>query len=88
VRALAGLQDPTMLRSLSKEVRDCHAHGEDCARKAEIAFTDEHRDDLLRLQQSRLTLARSYEFAETAYRLLETQRTPPRRVLRLGSEEI
>jgi uncharacterized protein with PIN domain len=53
-----------MLRKLSKEVGDCYAHAEECARKAKEAIFEELRNDYLRLQQSWLTLARSYEFAE------------------------
>jgi hypothetical protein len=52
-----------MLKSLSKEVRGCYAHAEACARKAENAFNEEMRADFLSLEQSWLTLARSYEFA-------------------------
>jgi hypothetical protein len=53
-----------MLRKLSKEIASCYAHAEACKRKADSALTDERREDFLRLQQSWLTLARSYEFAE------------------------
>jgi DNA-binding NarL/FixJ family response regulator len=53
-----------MLRKLSKEVSDCYAHAEDCASKAAEACTQQHREALLRLKQSWLNLALSYEFAE------------------------
>jgi len=52
-----------MLQGLSKEIRDCYARAEACARKAEQSFSEEMRADFLRLEQSWLTLARSYEFA-------------------------
>ena len=52
-----------MLHSLSSQIRDCYAHAEACARKAEAAFNNEMREDFLRLEKSWLTLARSYEFA-------------------------
>lgn len=53
-----------MLRKLSKEVSDCYGQGDDCAHKAAEALTEQSRDDYLRSQQSCLTLAHSYEFAE------------------------
>jgi hypothetical protein len=53
-----------MLRKLSDEVRECYAHADECAHKAQDAFTAEMREDFLRLQKSWLALARSYEFAE------------------------
>ena len=53
-----------MLRQLSKEVSDCYAHAEVCARKAVEATADESREDYLRVQRHWLTLARSYEFGE------------------------
>lgn len=51
-----------MLRKLSNEIADCHAHAEACARKAAEATTDHERDGYLGLQQHWLTLARSREF--------------------------
>lgn len=53
-----------MLKSLSKEICDCHARADACAEKAKNAFNEEMREDFLRLQDSWLKLARSYEFAE------------------------
>lgn len=53
-----------MLKSLSKEIRDCHAHAENCEERAETALNAEMRKDFLRLRDSWLNLARSYEFAE------------------------
>jgi hypothetical protein len=53
-----------MLRKLSKEVSECYARAEDCTRKAAEALTEERREDYLRLQQSWLNLALSYDFAE------------------------
>jgi hypothetical protein len=52
-----------MLRQLGDEVRECYARAEECARKAKNAFSEDMRDDFLRLEQSWLTLARSFEFA-------------------------
>ena len=53
-----------MLRRLSKEISECYAHADDCARKAAEASSEELRDDFLRLQRSWLNLAHSYEFTE------------------------
>lgn len=53
-----------MLRKLSKEVRDCYARAEECARKAKQVVNEELQKDYLRTQQSWLTVARSYEFVE------------------------
>jgi hypothetical protein len=53
-----------MLRQLGKEVSDCYAQAEECARKAAEATTDQARIDYLRLHQHWLTLARSYELGE------------------------
>ncbi len=52
-----------MLKSLSKEQRDCLERAEDCARKAAQALTKELRQDFLQLEKSYLNLARSYEFS-------------------------
>jgi hypothetical protein len=52
-----------MLRRLNKEVSECYARAESCAREAAEATTEGRREDLLRLQESWLTLALSYEFA-------------------------
>jgi hypothetical protein len=53
-----------ILKSLSKEIRDCHARAEACEDKARRAFTEEMREDFLQLRDSWLKLARSYEFTE------------------------
>jgi hypothetical protein len=53
-----------VFKSLSKEVRDCHARAEACAEKAQNAFNAEMREDFLRLRDSWLKLAQSYQFAE------------------------
>jgi hypothetical protein len=66
-----------MLESLSREIRDCYQRAEACARMADAALHEAMRLDLLRLEQSWLNLARSYEFAA---RLVDftgyTRRTP------------
>jgi hypothetical protein len=53
-----------MLRSFSEEIRHCYEHAEACARKAEYAASEEMRHDFLRLEQSWLQLARSYQLVE------------------------
>ena len=55
-----------MPRELSAEIRSIYAYAEDCNRKANLAATDELRQDLLRLQQNWMNLAYSYEIAENA----------------------
>jgi len=64
VEANYDLRVADMLRQLSKEVSDCYAHAEVCARKAAEATADQSREDYLRVQRHWLTLARSYEFGE------------------------
>jgi hypothetical protein len=64
VEELNGCEGSQMLRKLSENVAHCYRHAEECRRKAEDAFTDEMREDFLRLEQSWLNLAHSYEFAE------------------------
>ncbi len=53
-----------MLRKLSKEVADCYTRAEECGRKAAEAVSQQVRNDYLRIQQTWLKLARSYEFGE------------------------
>jgi hypothetical protein len=52
------------MKKISKEIRDCREHADQCARKAKLALSRESRDDFLRLQKNWLDLARSYELAE------------------------
>jgi hypothetical protein len=53
-----------VLNNLSKEIRECYRHAEDCALKA-IAHTDAQlKQSFLDLEQRWLFLARSYEFSE------------------------
>ncbi len=49
---------------LTKEIKDCHAHAAHCARQAQHAASSDIRDDFLRLEQSWLQLAHSYEIAQ------------------------
>jgi hypothetical protein len=65
-----------MLRKLSQEVSDCYAHAEEAGRKAKETSSEELRKDYLRAQQSWLTLAHGYEFAE---RLLDFSKENERR---------
>jgi len=53
-----------MTGHLDKAIDECRAHAAHCARKAETALEQGVRDDFLRLTQSWLQLARSYEFAQ------------------------
>jgi hypothetical protein len=49
---------------LIKEIEDCQAHAAHCARQANNATCPNIRADFLRLEQSWLQLAHSYEVAQ------------------------
>jgi hypothetical protein len=49
---------------LIKEIEDCQAHAAHCARQANGAACPNIRADFLRLEQSWLQLARSYQVAQ------------------------
>jgi hypothetical protein len=49
---------------LIKEIEDCQAHAAHCARQAIDAACPNLREDFLRLEQSWLQLAHSYEVAQ------------------------
>jgi hypothetical protein len=49
---------------LIKEIEDCQAHATHCARQATNATSPDIREDFLRLEQSWLQLAHSYEVAQ------------------------
>ncbi|HEX4043393.1 MAG TPA: hypothetical protein VHY10_16970 [Xanthobacteraceae bacterium] len=53
-----------MTGHLAKAIDDCRKHAAHCARKANAALDREAREDFLRLEQSWLQLARSYEVAQ------------------------
>ncbi|MGB7037021.1 MAG: hypothetical protein WBD71_16025 [Xanthobacteraceae bacterium] len=55
-----------MMADPAKPIAECRAHAADCARKAESMREQKSREDFLRLEQSWLRLARSYEFAQAA----------------------
>jgi hypothetical protein len=48
---------------LSKEIEECRAHAEHCARQARSTACPDIREDFRRLEQNWLQLARSYEVA-------------------------
>jgi hypothetical protein len=58
-----------MLSSLSNAVCDCRAHATYCEEKAESAFTENIGQEFLRLRESWVNLAHSYEFAEQHFPL-------------------
>jgi len=66
-----------MLKNLGQEQRNCLAKADECAGKAAEATTEEERLQYRRLEQSYLTLARSYEFSE---RLLDFTKENSRRL--------
>jgi uncharacterized protein YbbK (DUF523 family) len=53
-----------MTAHLAKEINQCREHAAHCARKAKSAAAEDVREDFLRLEQSWLQLARSYEVAQ------------------------
>ena len=52
-----------MFVTLSAPVRECLAHAQECADRAEAAPDDETREDFLLLEKSRLKLAIGYDLA-------------------------
>jgi hypothetical protein len=52
-----------VLNNLSKEIRECYRHAEDCAVKATGHADAQLKQDFLDLEQRWLFLARSYEFS-------------------------
>ena len=50
-----------MLNNLSEQIRGCHRHAEDCARKAAAETDPKLRRDYLAMEQRWLVLAQSYE---------------------------
>jgi hypothetical protein len=58
-----------MLPKVSKDIRECYQHAEECRRWADEADTPEGRIDFLDMQAKWLSLARGYVFAERLARL-------------------
>jgi hypothetical protein len=52
-----------MLESLSKQIRECYEHPEDCARKAAAQTDPGLKQDFLDMEKRWLALARSFEFS-------------------------
>ena len=77
-----------MLNNLSKEIRECYRHAEDCALKATAHNDEQLKQDFLDLEQRWLFLARSYEFSERLTDLTDetkrqVRRSPNARVIEL-----
>ena len=53
-----------MLQNLSKDIRECYLHAEECKRHADTAMTPAAKSDFLDMEHRWLSLAHSYEFAE------------------------
>jgi hypothetical protein len=53
-----------MLQKLSREIRECHHHAEECKRLAQEAMIPFAKADFLDMERRWLSLAHSYEFAE------------------------
>jgi hypothetical protein len=67
----------TTSRGISHQIDDCRAHAVRCARQAANAACLDIREDFLRLEQSWLQLARSYERARDLI-VAQTRARPPR----------
>jgi hypothetical protein len=53
-----------VLDNVSRKIRECYEHVEDCERLADAQSDPEARKDFLIIAEGWLVLARSYEFAE------------------------
>jgi len=53
-----------MLQNLSREIRECYLHAEECKRLADAAGTEAGKADYLDMERRWLSLASSYEFSE------------------------
>jgi hypothetical protein len=53
-----------MLNNLSKQIRECLDHAEDCARKAAAQTDPKLKEDFLDMERRWLVLAKSYGFSE------------------------
>ena len=53
-----------MLNNLSKQIRDCLQHAEDCARKAAAQTDPKLKEDFLNNERRWLALAQSYDFTQ------------------------
>ena len=53
-----------MLNNLSKQIRECLDHAEDCARKARDQTDPKLKEDLLNMERRWLVLAQSYGFTQ------------------------
>ena len=52
-----------MLENVSEQIRECHDHAEDCARKAAAQTDSGLRQDFLDMERRWPTLAKSYELS-------------------------
>lgn len=53
-----------MLNNLSKQIRECLQHAEDCARKAAALTDPKLKEDFLSVERRWLALAQSYDFTQ------------------------
>ena len=63
-----------MLQNLSAEIRECLSRAEQCRQRALTATDDATRADFLAMEKRWVSLARSYEFAETLSRFTKSYR--------------
>jgi len=53
-----------MLEKLDEQIQECHAHAEDCARKAAAQSDPRLKQDFLDMERRWLSLAKSYELSQ------------------------
>ena len=54
-----------MLQKLNEEVQECYRHADECRQRAEKAFIEKSRQEFLDMERRWLSLAHSYEFADS-----------------------
>ena len=60
-----------MLQNLSEEIRECLCRAEECKRLSKTTLSTSAIEEYLEMEHRWLTLAHSYEFAETLSRVTE-----------------
>jgi hypothetical protein len=64
LRGRATLEKCAMLEKLDEQIQECHAHAEDCARKAAAQSNPRLKQDFLDMERRWLSLAKSYELSQ------------------------
>jgi hypothetical protein len=68
-----------MLQNLSEEIRECLRRAEECKRLSKAALSPSAIEDYLNMEHRWLTLARSYEFAQTLSRFTASRQSRVRK---------